>query len=132
MVWGCISAWQLAYLETPSVLNVYEHMLPSRWHLLQGRPGIFQQENAQLHTAAIIITWLHSSKNLGAELVCLQSPLVGAGGGGVAALLTGRNLRENHTGSVKAAICLQVGNRLERENMSTEKCANMLIRLVSC
>ena len=36
-----------------------QHMLPYRWHLLQGRPCVFQQANAKPHTAAITTAWLH-------------------------------------------------------------------------
>ncbi len=39
-----------------------QHMLPSRWHLFQGRPCVFQQDNAKPHTAAIITAWLHSRR----------------------------------------------------------------------
>ncbi len=37
-----------------------QHMLPSRRHLFQGRPCVFQQDNAKPHTAAITTAWLRS------------------------------------------------------------------------
>ncbi len=33
-------------------------MLPSRRRLFQGRPCVFQQDNAKQHTAAITTAWL--------------------------------------------------------------------------
>ncbi len=39
-----------------------QHMLPSRWRLFQGRPCVFQQDNAKPHTAAITTAWLHSRR----------------------------------------------------------------------
>ncbi len=39
-----------------------QHMLPSRRHLFQGRPCVFQQDNAKPHTAAITTAWLHSRR----------------------------------------------------------------------
>ena len=35
-----------------------QHMLPSRRRLFQGRPCVFQQDNAKPHTAAITTAWL--------------------------------------------------------------------------
>ena len=35
-----------------------QHMLPSRQCLFQGRPCVFQQDNAKPHTAAITTAWL--------------------------------------------------------------------------
>ncbi len=39
-----------------------QHMLPSRWRLFQGRPCVFQQDNAKPHTAAITTAWIHSRR----------------------------------------------------------------------
>ncbi len=39
-----------------------QHMLPSRQRLFQGRPCVFQQDNAKPHTAAITTAWLHSRR----------------------------------------------------------------------
>ncbi len=39
-----------------------QHMLPSRWRLFQGRPCVFQQDNAKPHTAAITTAWLRSRR----------------------------------------------------------------------
>uniref|UniRef100_A0AAY4AR81 Tc1-like transposase DDE domain-containing protein n=1 Tax=Denticeps clupeoides TaxID=299321 RepID=A0AAY4AR81_9TELE len=45
MVWGCMSVLE-------------QQMLPSRRHLFQGRPCIFQQDNARPHSASITTSWL--------------------------------------------------------------------------
>ncbi len=37
-----------------------QHTLPSRRRLFQGRPCVFQQDNAKPHTAAITTAWLRS------------------------------------------------------------------------
>ncbi len=39
-----------------------QHMLPSWWCLFQGRPCVFQQDNAKPHTAAITTAWLCSRR----------------------------------------------------------------------
>ena len=66
MVWGCISAYGMGSLHiwkgtinAERYIEVLEqHMLPSRWRLFQGRPCIFQQDNAKPHTASITTAWL--------------------------------------------------------------------------
>ena len=66
MVWGCISAYWMGSLHiwkgtinAERYIEVLEqHMLPSRRRLLQGRPCIFQQDNAKPHTASITTAWL--------------------------------------------------------------------------
>ncbi len=40
------------------ILVLEQHMLPSRRRLFQGRPCVFQQDNANPHTAATITAWL--------------------------------------------------------------------------
>ncbi len=68
MVWGCISAYGMGSLHVlkgsmnaERYLKVLEqHMLPSRRCLFQGKPCVFQQDNAKSHTAAITTTWLRS------------------------------------------------------------------------
>ncbi len=68
MVWGCISAYGMGRLHVlEGTMNaeryikvLEQHMLPSRRRLFQGRPSVFQQENAKLHTAAITTAWLRS------------------------------------------------------------------------
>ncbi len=60
-VWGCISAYGVGSLHVLELtmnseryIKVLEqHILPSRRHLFQGRPCVFQQDNAKPHTAAI-------------------------------------------------------------------------------
>jgi len=36
-----------------------QHMLPSRRRLFEGRPCVFQQDNAKPHTASITTAWHH-------------------------------------------------------------------------
>ncbi len=65
MVWGCISAYgmgSLHVLEERYIKVLEQHMFPSRQHLFQGRPCVFQQDNAKPHTAAITTAWLHSRR----------------------------------------------------------------------
>ncbi len=59
MVWGCVSALGKGNLHfcdgtinAEKYIEILEHnMLPSRRHLFQGRPCIFQQNNAKPHSA---------------------------------------------------------------------------------
>ncbi len=68
MVWGSISVHatgSLHVLEGSMNAEKYikvieQHMLPSGRRLYQGRPCVFQQDNAKPHTAAIATAWLHS------------------------------------------------------------------------
>ncbi len=47
-------------MNAESYIKVLEqHMLPSRRRLFQGRPCVFQQDNAKPHTAAITAASLH-------------------------------------------------------------------------
>ncbi len=70
MVWGCISAYGMDSLHVlEGTINaerykkvLEKHMLPSRRRLFQGRPCVFQQDNAKPHTAAITTAWLHSRR----------------------------------------------------------------------
>ncbi len=70
MVWGCISAYGMGSLHVlEGTINaeryikfLEQHMLPSRRHLFQGRPCVFQQDNAKPHTAAITTAWLRSRR----------------------------------------------------------------------
>ncbi len=70
MVWGCISAYGMGSLHVlEGTMNaeryikvLEQHMLPSRRHLFQGRPFVFQQDNAKPHTAAITTVWLRSRR----------------------------------------------------------------------
>ncbi len=67
MVWGCMSACGMGRLHIwKSTINaeryiqvLEQHMLPSRRRLFQGRPCIFQHDNARPHTASITTSWLH-------------------------------------------------------------------------
>ncbi len=70
MVWGCISAYGMGSLHVlEGTMNagwyikvLEQHMLPSRRRLFQGRPCVFQQDNAKPHTAAITTAWLRSRR----------------------------------------------------------------------
>ncbi len=70
MVWGCICAYGMGSLHVlEGTMNaeryikvLEQHMLPSRQRLFQGRPCVFQQDNAKPHTAAITIAWLRSRR----------------------------------------------------------------------
>ncbi len=70
MVWGCISAYGMGSLHVlEGTMNaeryikvLEQHMLPSRRRLFQGRPCVFQQNNAKPHNAAITTAWLHSRR----------------------------------------------------------------------
>ncbi len=70
MVWGCISAYSMGSLHVlEGTMNaeryirfLEQHMLPSRRRLFQGRPCVFQQDNAKPHTAAITTSLLHSRR----------------------------------------------------------------------
>ncbi len=66
MVWGCMSAcgmgslhiWKGTINAERYIQVLEQHMLPSRHHLFQGRPCIFQHDNARPHTASITTSWL--------------------------------------------------------------------------
>ncbi len=66
MVWGCMSAcgmgslhiWKGTINAERYIQVLEQHMLPSRHHLFQGRPFIFQHDNARPHTASITTSWL--------------------------------------------------------------------------
>ncbi len=68
LVWGCISAYCMGSLHVlegtrndERYIQVLEqHMLPSRQCLFQGRPCVFEQDNAKPHTAVITTAWLRS------------------------------------------------------------------------
>ncbi len=70
MLWECISAYGMGSLHVlEGTMNaeryikvLEQHMLPSRWCLFQGRPCVFQQDNAKPHSAAITTAWLHSRR----------------------------------------------------------------------
>ncbi len=54
--------------KAPSMLKRYiqvleQHMLPSRRRLFQGRPCIFQHDNARPHTASITTSWLRRRRS---------------------------------------------------------------------
>ncbi len=85
MVWGCVSALGKGNLHfcdgtinAEKYIEILEHnMLPSRRHLFQGRPCIFQQDNAKPHSAHITKSWLRRKgygylTGLPAVPTCLQ------------------------------------------------------------
>ncbi len=70
MVWGCVSALGKGNLHfcdgtinAEKYIEILEHnMLPSRRHLFQGLPCIFQQDNAKPHSAHITKSWLRRKR----------------------------------------------------------------------
>ncbi len=70
MGWGCVSALGKGNLHfcdgtinAEKYIEILEHnMLPSRRHLFQGCPCIFQQDNAKPHTAHITKSWLRRKR----------------------------------------------------------------------
>ncbi len=70
MVWGCVSALVKSNLHfcdgtinAEKYIEILEHnMQPSRRHLFQGRPCIFQQDNAKPHSAHITKSWLRRKR----------------------------------------------------------------------
>ncbi|KAK3545957.1 hypothetical protein QTP70_016982, partial [Hemibagrus guttatus] len=66
MVWGCMSAcgmgslhiWKGTINAERYIQVLEQHMLPSRRRLFQGRPCIFQHDNARPDTASITTSWL--------------------------------------------------------------------------
>ncbi len=70
MVWGCVSAFGKGNLHfcdgtinAEKYIEILEHnMLPSRRHLFQGRPCIFQQDNAKPYSAHITKSWLRRKR----------------------------------------------------------------------
>ncbi len=70
MVWDCVSALGKGNLHfcdgtinAEKYIEILEHnMLPSRRHLFQGRPCIFQQDNAKPHSAHITKSWLRRKR----------------------------------------------------------------------
>ncbi len=68
MVWGCIRAYGMGSLQVSEgtmtaeryIQVLEQHMLLSIWCLFQGRPCVFQQDNAKPHTAVITTAWLRS------------------------------------------------------------------------
>ncbi len=75
MVWGCVSALGKGNLHfcdgtinAEKYIEILEHnMLPSRRHLFQGRPCIFQQDNAKPHSAHITKSWLRRKRVRGLD-----------------------------------------------------------------
>uniref|UniRef100_A0A9J7X4R8 Transposase n=1 Tax=Cyprinus carpio carpio TaxID=630221 RepID=A0A9J7X4R8_CYPCA len=65
MVWGCMSAcgmgslhiWKGTINAERYIQVLEQHMLLSRRRLFQGRPCIFQHDNARPHTASITTSW---------------------------------------------------------------------------
>ncbi len=72
MVWGCMSAcgmgslhiWKGTINPERYIQVLEQHMLPSRRRLFQGRPCIFQHDNARPHTASITTSWLRRRRIL--------------------------------------------------------------------
>ncbi len=87
VVWGCISAYGMGSLNVlEGTMNagryikvLEQHMLPSRRRLFQGRPCVFQQDNAKPRTAAITKAWFRSRVRVLNWLACSPhlSPIPG-------------------------------------------------------
>uniref|UniRef100_A0A9J8CWP7 Transposase n=1 Tax=Cyprinus carpio carpio TaxID=630221 RepID=A0A9J8CWP7_CYPCA len=66
MVWGCMSAcgmgslhiWKGTINAERYIQVLEQHMLPFRRRLFQGRPCIYQHDNARPRTASITTSWL--------------------------------------------------------------------------
>ena len=55
---GSLHVWK-GNINAEKYIQVLEqHVLPSRHHLFQGRPCIFQQDNARPHSASFTTSWL--------------------------------------------------------------------------
>ncbi len=69
---GCICAYSMGSMHllegtmnAESEIKVFvQHMLPSRQCVFQGRPCVFQQDNAKLHTASFTTAWPACSPDL--------------------------------------------------------------------
>ena len=70
MVWGCVNTSGISNLhicegtiKDEKYIQVLEqHMLPSKQHLFQGRPYLFQQDNAKALSARATTAWLRSKR----------------------------------------------------------------------
>ena len=70
MVWGCVSAHGIGnlpicegYINAEMFIQVLEqHMLPCKQRLFQGRPCLFQQNNAKPHSQRVTTAWLRSKR----------------------------------------------------------------------
>ncbi len=61
--YGVVSVPLAKVTCTSEYIEILEHnMLPSRRHLFQGRPCIFQQDNAKPHSAHITKSWLRRKR----------------------------------------------------------------------
>lgn len=54
--------WKGTICAGRHINTLEQRMLPSRWHLFQGRSSIFKKHNAKQHTASIKTAWLHSRR----------------------------------------------------------------------
>ncbi len=55
---GSLHIWKGTINAERYIQVLEQHMLPSRHRLFQGRPCIFQHDNARPHTASITTSWL--------------------------------------------------------------------------
>ncbi len=55
---GSLHIWKGTINAERYIQVLEQHMLPSRRRLFQGRPCIFQHDNARPHTASITTSWL--------------------------------------------------------------------------
>ncbi len=63
MVWGCISAYGMGSLHVlEGTMNAERYIKVLEQHMLPSRRRVFQQDNAEPHTAAITTAWLCSRR----------------------------------------------------------------------
>ena len=60
---GSLHIWKGTINAERYIQVLEQHMLPSRRRLFQGRPCIFQHDNARPHTASITTSWLRRRRN---------------------------------------------------------------------
>ncbi len=70
---GSLHIWKGTINAERYIQVLEQHMLPSRRRLFQGRPCIFQHDNARPHTASITTSWLRRRRIRGTEMANLQS-----------------------------------------------------------
>ncbi len=63
MVWGCINAHSIGSLHVlERTMNAERYIKVLEQHMLPSRLRVFQQDNAEPHTAAITTAWLCSRR----------------------------------------------------------------------
>ncbi len=70
---GSLHIWKGTINAERYIQVLEQHMLPSRRRLFQGRPCIFQHDNARPHSASITTSWLRRRRIRVLKLASLQS-----------------------------------------------------------